>query len=210
MSTAGLTILLAVLVLALPSPSDLTSIRPLQRTITHPVTGAPTIQIICTTWAAYSDVHQRVWVTAAHCVFDEQGEVMLRGLMVDEKSVAILAVNGPVDLALLRGGPTGVAPLRVAQGMPSAFQPVWAAGYALGATRQHLVVGIFSNAADDDHKALYNLAVAPGMSGAPILDQASGQVVGVLTQSECPAPATWCPMSKGTPLHELRNVLGVE
>lgn len=204
MRTAVLTLLLAVSLLVTghaKTPFD--SIRPLQRQVEH--AGQTRLIGICSAWAGlYHD--QAAWITAAHCVADEEGKLVRDGLYVDKQPVVLKLVNFDQDIAVLFGGPRGVQPLRPAQAVPETLRAVWLAGYPGSSTAIHVVQGIVGNPRDEDGLTFFNVPVAQGMSGAPYIDAKSGLVVGQVIMSECPMSG-WCPVSKGVPAPTLWSTL---
>ena len=201
-------VLLAVLILmvsfgaTVPAKSPFDSVRGLQRPITNPWTEEIEITTVCTVWSTTTGSANRVWVTAAHCVYDHETGKMSTDLTVDNVKVSTVYVNIETDVAILRGGPSA-KPFQLSQGEPDRLSPLWSSGYPHGANDQHTVTGTYGGT--EDGLALYSLPVMGGMSGAPVVELKSGMVVGMITQREC--PVAWCPVARGVFASQLRNVI---
>lgn len=167
----------------------------------------------CTAWAALVN-GKTVWVTADHCVMDGDKPVKL---FLKGKEQSVLRRDPAGDLAVITG--PAVPGLGVSFMAPSVRDYIWATGYPHGSRRTHTTAGIFSQERDDDGKAVFNVAVASGMSGGPYFDK-EDMVVGVIRAHECPIqvfspiplpiqvrPTGFCPVSKGATLSELRSFL---
>lgn len=209
MRTAVLAALLAVCLLVAPAAksSPLQSIRPVQMEMVE-ADGSTHKQVVCTAWASLYE-EQLAWVTAAHCVVDPDSPEpnhIREKTWVDGVEARPVVVNFDEDIAVLRGGPRA-DPLALSVKHGSPFDVVWGAGYPMGSERQHVTMGWFSVVSDDDGRSNYNVAVAPGMSGGPIIDKASGMVVGMFLQTECPRVTNWCPISRGPALARMRLVV---
>lgn len=213
MRTACLTGLLALslIVTSVAKPNPLNSIRPLQMYQVQD-DGTKTLVIICTAWATRYE-EKPVWATAMHCAESDPSDSLSEadGWFVDGKPVqlirGVLSDEKAIDVAIFQGGPKA-DPLNISFAAPTPLTPIWTSGYPFGSERQHTTAGVYSNDRDDDGYALYNLAVAPGMSGAPIVLM-NGSVIGVLRRMECPTFVQWCPVSAGTSTVGLRSVLGL-
>lgn len=211
MRTALLTCVLALCVLynaSAAKSNPLSAIRPFQHDVTE--NGTTQIDIRCTAWATiYKQTH--VWITAFHCLdFDEEGKAITHAkYYVDGKPVVLLYGEYEEllfsDIAIFSGGPSSDW-LPLALAAPQPLTPIWTSGYPFGYERQHTIAGVFSNIRADDGFSLYSLPVAPGMSGAPILT-ANNYVIGIMRRSECGKEHSWCPMSAGMPLEQMRRVL---
>lgn len=214
MRTALLTIVLAVCLVITPGAktNPFNSIRPLMTEIAADESQDTHRQVICTAWATRFE-DKPAWVTAAHCVVsfadDAQPGDLNQKLWVGDVKVTPVVVNFTEDIAVLRGGPKA-DPFVISFKEAQPDDDIWSAGYPMGASVLHYVRGVFSVKADDgDGKSIYNLSVAPGMSGAPIVDKKSGAVIGLMQQTECPKFVNWCSISRGAPLPTLREVLKI-
>jgi hypothetical protein len=211
MRTALLVLLLVISMIVTSSAKSnpLNSIRPLQTYELDEDTGNKVLTSFCTTWATLYQ-GQHAWVTARHCIaFDDDGK-QTKGVeyYVDGKRVEVFIVNATLDLAIFRGGPSA-DPLPVAFGTPTPLTPIWSSGYPAGSTRQHTVAGIFSNEREDGLSLLsiYNVSVARGMSGSPVLTM-NNMVIGVMQRFDgCSRIMTWCPVSLGLQTEKLRAFL---
>lgn len=161
--------------------------------------------VICTAWSVQLPGGGLAWMTAYHCIHDPEGNPDFKtAFFVSWKPVTLLMVDKPHDLALLKGYPQPGLALATVE--PTPLTPIWGAGYPMGATHLHIVSGTYSGR-DDDAKTIYGLAVAPGMSGGPVLDT-QNRVVGLYEQQECMTPTGWCAVSRGVTVGELRTFLG--
>lgn len=188
----------------------LKSIRPLQTMVTVEFFGTEVEmrRNICTTWA--TTYHgERVWATAAHCAAGRTD----KPTWIDGKPASFVTMvfseNGVTDVAVYRGGPSGVQPFVLAQ-VVNVADGVWSAGYPGGSDTLLYTRGYVSAKSDDEGMAVYGIPVAGGDSGSPIVDEKSGLVVGIVTQTMCnPRYSTWCPIMRGTTLENLRRALDV-
>lgn len=210
MRTAFIALVLSVcLLVSAPQArtAGLDSIRPVQRVVVSQETGEKTTLTICTAWAS-TYLERSVWVMAAHCTYGLEGNFKPDGLLVDGKGVSPWVVSFTEDIAIYMGGPRGVAPFVLAMAPAAPLQPLWSAGYPRDSQVRRAVVGVMSaEMIPEDDLSGYDMAVAPGASGSPVIDTKSGLVVGMLTRSECPDVAGWCPASRGVRLERLRATL---
>lgn len=195
---------LAALLMAAPSEAKFNpanAIKPFQ------VNYKGSLKTICTAWATRLPSGQQVWVTAAHChgTFTDEKE----GWYVEGKELQLLALNEDADLAMYTGGPK-VDPLQIALTTPVERTPIWSAGFPFASVKLKFVAGIISIAIDENGFVQYDMAVAPGASGSPVMLN-DGLVIGVQQQHQCNMPfPSYCPESKGAPVPVIRAFLGLE
>lgn len=160
--------------------------------------------VTCTAWAHRLDTGRVEWVSAYHCIADDNWQPDPdRALSIVGVPVHYARMSPQLDVVVFTGGPQDVAGLRLAARNPNQGAAVHAYGFPMGHWSLYETQGIVSAPYDDEELTTYNLAVAPGMSGAPVLD-AKGRVVGILQQTMCHPIVVFCAMSRGIPFTHLR------
>lgn len=129
----------------------------------------------CTVWNAGGGVG----LTAGHCCGDPGPYRMGPGSGVLGSAIRVLAVDQATDACAVAAAMLG-APLELAEQEPAIGDPVWAAGYAV---TQLLVSGGYWSGLDVEEgpvRGVASLAIAPGASGAPVVDR-RGRAVGIVS-----------------------------
>jgi hypothetical protein len=165
----------AVLALA-PATIPTASIQPLQIANTE---GGDD-RTICTAFSINEQA--KYWATAAHCVLqdDDEGHTHVRQVRMGNLPVTVMHVNALLDIAVMRAGVS--APAIKLGARPVIGDPIRVYGYMWGAFTPTLFNGTIAALnieADGAHYTLFDMRVAGGHSGSPILD-ASGAVVSVM------------------------------
>lgn len=202
--TAALTISLIVTPVFAANPlHTLKAIRALEGYV-ELMDGSKVWMPVCTAWRTQTP-QGATWVTAGHCLTSAAGRPMRIGkVSVRARKFVFSTEADGIDIGVLAGGPSA-PPLALAFSSPPAFTPIFIAGYPHGSEIMHIAEGIVGGTKPEDGLSLYNVAVMGGISGAPVIDKASGVVVGMLTQSEC--LQGWCPFARGVTIDNLRAFL---
>lgn len=129
----------------------------------------------CTLW----DAGGGVALTAAHCCDDGGPYKLGPGTGVPGSPVRVLALDAATGACAVAAQLLGT-PLILADADPAVGDPVWTEGYALS---QLLVSGGYWSGRSTEEgpaRGIASLAIAPGASGAPVVDR-SGHVVGIVS-----------------------------
>lgn len=151
------------------APKILSSITPLQFSASD-----DSLQNYCT--AGKINGEKGLWLTAAHCVDDH--------MYMQGKPVFVIDVNEAKDLAVVMS-PTAVGtPLQLADRPSDWGGRVETAGYSFGYPKPFYFTGNVAHPGfvfpgEDQEFVLYDMPVAGGQSGSPILNN-KGKLVGVM------------------------------
>lgn len=171
----------------------------------------------CTTWAYRApDAPQVVhWITAAHCVLDEDtNELEEHDYQIDKVLVNVEAYSVSADLASLEHGPDAPG-LSIASKSADVLDPVIIQGFPFGwsfmvSTKGYLAVhGVTLGDFPDQVYDLYNVSAGPGNSGSPVFNDKM-RVIGVLQIGFGRGMSI---LSGGTPtevLHRFLDILAVK
>lgn len=172
----------------------------------------PVVKNHCTIWAYHSPTHPQVthWITAAHCILDdESGHVEDRDYQIMGVMVYPESWRRDDDIASLVGEGASAPGLELAKSQPAVEEFVKGAGHPYGlpflVTVRGTVAAIDAHFMGDPDGVFYNiyeLPVAPGNSGGPVLDS-SNHVIG-LTQIGF---SGYSPMSGGLALSKIQAFL---
>lgn len=156
---------------------------------------------ICTVWGTRI-AGRPFFVTARHCVQVDEG----MKLYIDKVQTIVEKTDESADLALLRGGPAVRNGYAISFAEPVPLQPLVTFGYPYTSHTQFAIQGSLIATHDDQGYGFYQLPSGHGLSGAPVLDQKTGTVVGVLQEipNGC---GTFCPVSRGATVPMLRAFL---
>jgi len=197
------------LALAVPSPTPASNqIYPIQGLAWLDEDGS--YRNHCTAWARKIEVPQVGtfihWVTAGHCIVDEDGNPDLdRDYRIAGKRAYPISMNAQLDLAEL-SGPENVDGLSVedVKNAPRVGKdPIWSEGHPFGWLVTVHTEGYVAAQLEEGYYLL-QLPVAPGDSGAPVLNK-RGRVIGMVQNTFC--QGFWqgfCPVGGGSDLKALR------
>ena len=207
------TILLAIFLAAIPtyasSKLNYKQIAPLQK---YDENGA--LYTGCTAWASL-DHGQRVWVTAGHCVTNEDNDPDVKTeYKIEGKKVTLIHFDGTLDVASLTGGPK-TEPLLVSVSDAEIEDGIRVVGYPFGMDGPIYNDGVIANPSQTPPGtrnkvpyAIYQVPVAPGSSGSPVLSQDGKTVVGMIQGMICEGYWTgFCPVARGLTTQNLRLFL---
>ncbi len=166
----------------------------------------------CTAWA-----YQEHWVTAAHCVVDEEtGKIEDRDYTIDGRRALVLKVDVPYDLAVLASTHVPLG-LRLAthqytlDQVINAQAPIILRGYPFGWLQLQVSRGLLSSINYDvQHSGfrtwdIYSTSGAPGDSGAPMFNN-HDEVIGLVQLGFCQRDG-FCSAMAGSTLADLTRFL---
>src|SRR6266498_3767475 len=129
----------------------------------------------CSTWSINQEKHY--YVTAAHCVKGDEGEMPIphiKGVVVSPVFIDVVQ-----DIAVVVGE-FGSPALKIANNMPQVGDKVTIVGYPLGLDQQvgqAVVQVLHQKVKGEANKTIFSgFGVAPGSSGSAVLNK-SGQVI---------------------------------
>lgn len=190
--------LILCLVLAIPADSKglpWKSVQPVQ----HMDAETHQLQTHCTAYRA-----NHYWVTDAHCVLNDAGEVVDTQLYVGGKKADVVKYDQLLDLALFHGGPSA-SDLHVGYNEPQVGVSLFFIGYPFGWPSPIYTAGWYAGHEDfggGSFYSIYNVAAAPGSSGSPVF-ALDGSVVGQVQVIFCEY-GTFCPVIGGAAAKTIR------
>lgn len=196
-----LTVILAAIVLAMPTFAGYATAARSIRAIQAPAPdqfGIRTLRNICTATSINADKHY--WLTAAHCLIDEE-------LFIAHRRADVMFRDAVADLAVLYTADYALPALKLRQTPPAVDQAVMLIGYPVGLLQVQVFRGRISSLrteVEDTAYMLFDMTACGGNSGSAVVD-ARDQVISVLQIGFGPGCS---PFSGGAPWETLVRLVG--
>lgn len=152
------------------------TVRAFQWNETNTSTGAVTLATHCSVFSV--NPKNRGWMTAAHCIVDENGTPYAAEYFITGHPARVVEVNIELDLALVQTTDWGVpVGLKLARKAPVQGDSVENYGFSFGEAHPFYYVGRVSSTEFADYTYV-DITTIGGQSGSPVLDS-EGRVIGV-------------------------------